>query len=150
MTQAPVSSPVLLSVEQVAELLGLQVRTVRGYVREGRLKAVKIGKQYRIAREDLAAMTGRPESEFEREPVPRRRHVEVSSIVEVSAVSPETASRITNLLLGASVSRRGGGEPLRVETLYNAVRATMKVIVVGGMEGCASVFKMINAVLEPS
>ena len=49
----------LYSVEQVADLLNLHVRTVRNYVREGRLKAVRIGKQYRIAREDLEAMTGR-------------------------------------------------------------------------------------------
>ena len=48
----------LYSVEQVANLLDLHVRTVRNYVREGRLKAVRIGKQYRIAREDLEAMTG--------------------------------------------------------------------------------------------
>ena len=39
----------MYSVEQVADLLGLHVRTVRGYVRDGRLKAVRIGKQYRIA-----------------------------------------------------------------------------------------------------
>jgi excisionase family DNA binding protein len=30
----------------------LHVRTVRKYVRDGRLKAVRIGKQYRIARDD--------------------------------------------------------------------------------------------------
>ena len=47
------------SVEQVAERLGLHVRTVRNYVRDGRLKAVRIGKQYRIARTDLEELTGR-------------------------------------------------------------------------------------------
>ncbi len=75
----------LYSVEQVAERLGLHVKTVRSYVREGRLKAVRIGKQYRIAREDLEAMTGRPEPPPE--PVLRERHVEVSSIVEIDAIS---------------------------------------------------------------
>ena len=50
----------LYSVGEVAELLGLHVRTVRNYVREGRLKAVRIGKQYRISKEDFAALTGRP------------------------------------------------------------------------------------------
>ena len=35
----------LYSVEQVAEHLGLHVRTVRNYVRDGRLKAVRIGKR---------------------------------------------------------------------------------------------------------
>jgi hypothetical protein len=34
------------------------VKTVRNYVRDGRLKAVRIGKQYRIAREDLEAFMG--------------------------------------------------------------------------------------------
>jgi excisionase family DNA binding protein len=50
----------LFSVEQVADRLGLHVRTVRAYVRDGRLKAVRIGKQYRIARADLEALTGGP------------------------------------------------------------------------------------------
>ncbi len=61
----------LYSVEQVAERLGLHVKTVRNYVREGRLKAVRIGKQYRIARQDLEAMTGRSEPA----PEPVRRSV---------------------------------------------------------------------------
>jgi len=39
----------LCSVEHVAERPGLQVRTIRSYVRDGRLTAVRIGKRYRIA-----------------------------------------------------------------------------------------------------
>ncbi len=138
----------LYSIEQVADLLSLHVRTVRNYVREGRLKAVKIGKQYRIAREDLEAMTGRPAAALEREPVRRDRHVEVSSIIEVDAVSPETASRVMNMSGGSYNSRRSGQEPLRIETIYNPERACLKVILVGGMDANASYFKMINAVLE--
>src|ERR1035438_9217480 len=117
----------LYSVEQVADLLRLHVRTVRNYVREGKLKAVRIGKQYRIAREDLEAMTGRPAGAFEREPVRRHRHVEVSSIIEVDAVSPDTANRVMNLVGGSYNSRRPGDEPLRIETIYNAERARLKV-----------------------
>src|SRR5262245_17738374 len=53
-----IMSQALYSVEQVAQRLGLHVKTVRGYVREGKLKAVRIGKQYRIAREDFEALLG--------------------------------------------------------------------------------------------
>ena len=53
-----VASEQFYSVEQVASQLGLHVRTVRNYVRDGRLKGVRIGKQYRIARADLDALTG--------------------------------------------------------------------------------------------
>jgi excisionase family DNA binding protein len=144
----------LYSVDQVAGLLNLHVRTVRNYVRQGRLKAVRIGKQYRIAREDLEAMTGRPASALEREPVQRQRHVEVSSIVEIDAVSPDTANRAMNLLGGAHNARRpspgpgDGHEPLRIETIYDAERARLKIVLIGGLDTTASYFKIIHAVLE--
>src|ERR1700691_4144751 len=109
----------LYSVEQVADRLGLHVKTVRHYVREGRLKAVRIGKQYRIAREDLEALTGRPAASFDPEPVRRNRHVEVSSIVEIDAISPDAANRITNGLLGAAKNHGQEDQPLRVESIYN-------------------------------
>src|SRR5258708_10639585 len=122
----------LYSVEQVADRLGLHVRTVRNYVREGRLKAVRIGKQYRIAAADLAAMTGRPASSFDPEPVRRHRHIEVSSIVEIDAISPDLANRVTNLLVGAANGRGQSEESLRIETIYYEQRARMKIILVRG------------------
>ena len=76
----------LYSVEQVAERLGLHVRTVRNYVRDGRLKAVRIGKQYRISRADLEELTGGTLRATVRESSRRYRHVEVSSIVQVDAI----------------------------------------------------------------
>src|SRR5579872_4201737 len=141
-------SPDLYSVEQVADLLNLHVRTVRNYVREGRLKAVRIGKQYRIAREDLAAMTGRPAASFEREPVRRERHVEVSSIVEIDAISPETFRRLTNLTVASANMRQSGQDQLRIEMVYNTERARLKIILVGSMSTNAAYFKAIQAVLE--
>ena len=53
----------------------------------GRLKAVRIGKQYRITREDLEAFTGYPVEPPARETARRVRHVEVSSVVQVDAIS---------------------------------------------------------------
>ncbi|MGW4164133.1 helix-turn-helix domain-containing protein, partial [Streptomyces sp. NPDC004788] len=52
----------LYTVEQVADLLGLHVKTVRGYVRDGRLRATRVGRQYRITRADLEEFTGVPVS----------------------------------------------------------------------------------------
>src|SRR3979490_488896 len=92
----------LYSVEQVAEQLGLHVRTVRNYVRDGRLKAVRIGKQYRIAREHLEALTEHPAAAPRSESETPRRHVEVSSIVDIEAISFESASRVTNALMAAA------------------------------------------------
>src|SRR5579872_2206438 len=117
----------IYSVEQVADLLNLHVKTVRFYVRDGRLKAVRIGKQYRISGEDLAAITGRPPASFRPEPVQRTRHVEVSSIIEIDAVSQDTANRLTNSLMACA-------RDIRVEAIYDQTRGRLKIILVGSME----------------
>ena len=134
----------LYSLEQVAERLGLHVRTVRGYVRSGRLKAVRIGKQYRVTREDLEALTGPTVDEA----VPRHRHVEVSSMVQIDAVSPETARRVTSLLVGAAKAPRDDRSPLRVETIYDDRQAKMRVIVIGSLSAAADVFRLLGVILE--
>lgn len=134
----------LYSAQEVAEQLGLHVRTVRAYLRDGRLRAVRIGKQYRITREDLEAFSGSPLTD---PPEARRhRHVEVSSIVEIDAVSPETAHRISTLLTGAST--HPGDQPLRVETAYDGERARMKVIILGGPADTKRLLEYVQAVLD--
>ncbi|MEJ8648652.1 helix-turn-helix domain-containing protein [Streptomyces sp. MS1.AVA.3] len=136
------------SVEQVAERLGLHVRTIRTYVRDGRLPAVRIGKQYRIAHEDLEAFTGRPVPAPPGETAGQQRHSEVSSIVEIDAISAETADRVTSLLMGAAANRRPEDEPLRIETAYDAERARMKIIVLGGLGVTARLLDYIEGVLS--
>ncbi|MFC9230604.1 helix-turn-helix domain-containing protein [Streptomyces decoyicus] len=136
------------SVEQVAERLGLHVRTIRTYVRDGRLPAVRIGKQYRIAHEDLEAFTGRPVPAPPGETAGDQRHSEVSSIVEIDAISAETADRVTTLLMGAAANRRPEDEPLRIETAYDAERARMKIIVLGGLGVTARLLDYIEGVLS--
>lgn len=147
-TITPVMSQVLYSVEQVARRLGLHVKTVRGYVRDGRLKAVRIGKQYRIAREDFEALTGRARSGFDPDTVRRQRHAEASSVVEIDAIAADDASRVTNSLLAAAKAPRDGDELLRVETIYDEERARLKVVVVGGLRMSAGLFELIRVLVE--
>jgi len=136
----------LLSIDQVAHHLALQARTVRGYVREGRLKAVRIGKQYRIAREDVVALTGHamPLSE----PVGRVRHVEVSSVVDVDAISADSASRVTAMLMAAVKSGGEGDQPVRVDTLYDEERGRLKIIVTGSLPTTVGLLKLITALTD--
>jgi excisionase family DNA binding protein len=141
-------SQVLYSVEQVAKRLGLHVKTVRSYVREGRLKAVRIGKQYRIAREDFEALTGRAPGGFDPDTVRRQRHVETSSIVEIDAIGPDEVSRVTNSLMAAAKGRRDGDGPLRLETIYDEERGRLKVVVIGGLRSSAGMFELIRVLLE--
>ncbi|GAA2639940.1 helix-turn-helix domain-containing protein [Dactylosporangium fulvum] len=136
----------MYSVEQVADRLGLHVRTVRGYVRSGRLRAVRIGKQYRISAADLDALVGRPD------PAAGRRTgggaVEVSSIVQVDGIDREAADRLGTLVL---TSVNGAGDPdrpLRIQTVHDEERDRMKIVILGGAAATADVLRLVEAVLE--
>lgn len=134
------------TVEEVAGLLGLHVKTVRAYVRDGRLKAVRIGRRYRITQEDLEAFTGYPVEPPAREPAPRRR-VEASTVVRLDAIGPEEMSRLSALLTAGAAGRSPGGGRLWVETVYDEERAGMKVVILGGPAETAELLKMIDALV---
>ena len=139
------NEPRMYSLEQVADQLGLHVRTVRSYVRSGRLNAVRIGKQYRVAREDLEAIFSAGNSG---NAVARRRNAEVSSVVQMSAVTQNMVLRIADHLRTAVKTPRDDGSALRVETIYDQGHAQLKVIVIGSLSGAAAVFGLLGAILD--
>ncbi|WP_405797547.1 helix-turn-helix domain-containing protein [Streptomyces sp. NBC_01506] len=144
----------LYSVGEVAEMLGLHVRTVRNYVRDGRLKAVRIGKQYRISRADFEALTGAdspaPEAgESAAADVPRGRHVEVSSIVQIDSLGPDAASRLSTFVTATAQSARGPAHSLRIQTVYDEERARMKIVILGDTAETADLLHLLGSVLGP-
>jgi excisionase family DNA binding protein len=137
----------IYSLDQVAERLGLHVRTVRAYVRDGRLKAARIGKQYRIAHADLEALLGTPVTPAA--PAGRTRHVEISTIVDIDVVAPEEAMRIANgLVAAANMNARTGTGRLRVDTSYDEVRARLKLIVSGDLAPVSAMLQLVNQYME--
>lgn len=138
----------LYSPEQVADRLGLHVRTIRNYVREGRLPAIRIGKQYRIASKDLAKLTGQPASAFDNKIAVGHQRSEVSSIVDIDAISPELADRLTTLLMGAAQGRGRRDTASRVQTIYDSDRMHMKIILVGTLEDNVAYFSLIQGLLR--
>jgi len=138
-------TPHWYTLEEVAEKLRLQVRTVRGYVRSGTLKAKRIGKQYRVTQQDLETLMG---PEAAREAIRRQRQVEVSSVVVVDALSAATAERVSNHLVGAAKAPRGDESPLRVEAIYDTERARLKIIVLGSLGAAGDLFKLLHVLLD--
>lgn len=139
----------MYSVEEVADLLGLHVRTVRGYIRAGRLEAVRIGKQYRIAAAAVEALTGRP-----RPPgggpagAGGAGRAEASSIVQIDGVGRLAADRLATVVLAGVNTGRGDGGGVRVQTVHDEERRRMKIVILGGVPATAEVLRLIDAVLH--
>lgn len=130
------------SVEQVAALLDLHVKTVRGYIRDERLPAVRVGKQYRIGREALARFTG-----TEPEPTARQRRVEVSTVVRIDGIDRSGMDRLSTMITG---SQHGASEgaPLHVQTSYDETHESLRVVVLGEPGRTAELLNLIQAIAE--
>jgi len=128
----------LLTVDAAAEALSLHAKTVLRHIREGRLRATKVGKQYRILRSDLQAFAGTPVRDAAR--------ARATAVVDVDDVDDHLLQRLTAILLGA---RRGAGEGvhLSIDVAHDPVRRSAKVIAVGAPADLAMVLKLLEACL---
>jgi excisionase family DNA binding protein len=147
-TSAATLTPALLSVEQVAAILTLHVRTVRNYVRSGSLKATRIGKQYRIGLADLEAFTGRPVASHDERVLSAGGRVEVSSIINMEGVTAALASRITHMLMATANVLRSLEQPVAVSTTYDVQLDRLRVLLAADMKSTRDFLSMISTVLE--
>jgi len=84
------------SAEQVAQMLGMHIKTIQRYMREGTLPATRIGKRWRVSGHDLSAFTERPAAE---KPVERgEAPVKASTVLDIRVGGREEAIRIVNTL----------------------------------------------------
>ena len=136
--------PLLYTIQQVAQRLDLHVKTVRRYVRDGRLKARRIGKEYRVTRADLDEFAGGGAPV----PIVRTRHVITSSIVDVDVVSPDESQRITTMVMAALNARKGEADFPNVNSLYYPEQAKLRLTITGSLSLTASLLRVIDALLE--
>lgn len=66
------------SINEVCDILQITRRTVYTYIKEGKLKAVKIGKYWRISEENLKEFieTGSPVAEGNKRPANQKKNLE--------------------------------------------------------------------------
>jgi excisionase family DNA binding protein len=130
----------LYTVAEAAERLKLHVKTVLSFIRDGRLKATRVGKQYRILQSDLDAFAGQQEPPTG---VRRTRHVDVSSIVEIDAISLETATRTVTHLQAALKGRPPEDTHAQLDTIYYQEIGRLKLIISASPDTTA---KLLNCV----
>ena len=136
------------SPDQVAEILNLHVRTVRRHIREGRLKASRIGKQYRIAASDLDGLVGSDRQHDASASASRRRRVLVSTTVDIEAIGPEQTHRITTALSGAFSTKRENRSGERLDSIYYEEQGRLRIIVNAELETTSALLGLISLVLN--
>lgn len=127
------------SVTAAAERLHLHPKTILRFIREGRLRATRVGRQYRILRSDLAALAG--------EPARAHPSIRVTAIVDIEDVDAETARGLAAYLPAA---RAGGASSdlMTIDVAYDPARPRLKVVLVGTAGDVAAMLTIAEAWLR--
>lgn len=129
------------TVEQFAERLKLHPKTVLRFIRDGRLRAVKVGKSYRILRSDMEAMVGHAPRE-------QPTGVRVTSVVDMPDVAPQAAERLARLLPAARMAREAHPDPMNIDVIYDPALRLLKVLIVGSPADTAAMLKLVDVLSE--
>jgi excisionase family DNA binding protein len=139
----------LFTVEQVAQSLNLHVRTIRNYVAAGKLKATRIGKQYRIARSDLDAFTGGPSPAVDGRRMEVYGRTDATCVVQIEAISRDSADRLTGALIGAAKAPRATSVLMNVSAAYDEERDSLRIVIMSGdLRATADLVSMVDALVK--
>ena len=130
------------TVEQIAQMLQMHPKTVQRYIREGKLRAVKVGKGWRIGGHDLSVFTER---------VPQAGETPtavVSCVADVYAADKTDAIRIVNTLTAGLNSKPAGYGQCSMQTQYIQEEQKLRVTLYGGARVTAAMLDAIAMLTE--
>jgi excisionase family DNA binding protein len=130
-----------LTVDAAANIVQLHPKTLLRHIRAGRLRATKLGKQYRVLRSDLSAFAGINKARSASE-------ARATSIVDIDEVDTVLLQRLTAVLLGASQGKSPSGTPISLDIAHDPTRGSVKVVVIASPDDVAMLLKLIAACLE--
>lgn len=131
----------LLTVDVVSEILALHRKTVLRFIREGRLRATKVGNQYRVLRSDLNAFTGAAET-------PKWNVARVTSIIDIDDVDIALVQRVSSILMGAVNGGERPATPISLDIGHDPLRQRAKVVIVASPADTSMLLMLAEGCLD--
>lgn len=134
------------TVEQAANLLSLHPKTIQRYVREGKIRANKIGKSWCIAGRDLRAFAEKSDDRVFEESGAFAEKATVSSVADIPVRDQEESGRMMNLLAAALNSRSQGDEKASMHMQYLEHEDKLRITLWGDVDFMKTVFEILSAI----
>jgi excisionase family DNA binding protein len=143
------------SVEEIAKILDLHPKTVRRFIREGKLKARKIGRTWKISQENFKEYA---HGELKQEEAPEKgqdagidyqgieQRITVSAVIEITEQESEEASRISNSLIALLNSKDPAWGRTRFDFIYHPEIRKARFILYGSPRFISAVMKSFEVI----
>ena len=138
------------TVEQIADMLDIHPKTIQRYIREGRLKAAKVGRSWRVNGHDLSLFVEGTKPAAPGLEIPMDPHVIASSVIDIQSVDKDNAIRIMNTLTAALTTKPTEYGQSSLQCQYIQWEAMVRVTLWGDIRFMAVMMDTIIALTEQS
>ena len=137
MTKGVRVSNSFFTVETTATKLDVHPRTILRFINQGKLKAVKVGRQWRIKYKDLQKFTGEETED---------KQASASAVLDIPVSGRNEADRYQTLVMASLNSRQGNESSIdrRVDCIYNRDEETVRFVLWGGITFLKDFFTLID------
>jgi excisionase family DNA binding protein len=136
------------TVEQISTMLKIHPKTVQRYIREGKLRATKIGKGWRVAGHDLSAFTESETFETPKLENQAERRVTASAVIDIITHGKEDAIRIINTLTASLNAKPPGFGQSSMQSQYIERENMVRVTLWGDIRFMAIMMDTVTALTE--
>ncbi len=144
------------SVEQIATMLDLHPKTVQRYMREGRLKAQKIGKSWRVAGHDLSVFAEGTDSAASGDAAPGMQTImasaagnaKVSSIIDIPVQNSAEAVQVANWASAAMNARAPEAGYASMNSQYIEPEKIIRFMLWGSLSFMATMMASLGELYE--
>ena len=142
----------MYTVQELAKILSLHAKTVQRFIREGKIKATKIGREWRVRKEDLrdfahAELSATPEDE----PAASTRladRVQVTAVIELDEGHSSEVSRISNSLIAVFNNKDPRFGAARYDLVYHPEVRKARFVLHGTPLFLRTILELVDVLLQ--
>lgn len=152
------------TIDQIADILGMHHKTIRKFITEGKLRANKVGKQWRISGHDLSLFMEdnnvniKSNNKLESEKIEfsngdvdsnnRTSKINVSTVIDLNEVDIEEHRRISNTILALMNSKDSKMSNSTINIKYYKSDKNLKVMLWGNIEFTNEMLDFISTIID--
>lgn len=150
------------TIDQIAEILGMHHKTIRKFITEGKLRANKVGKQWRISGHDLSLFMEdnnvniKNNNKLESEKIEfstgdvdsnnKTSKINISTVIDINEVDIDEHKRISNMLLALMNSKDSKIRNSTINIKYYKNNKNLKVMLWGDIEFTNAMLDFISTI----
>jgi excisionase family DNA binding protein len=149
--EGTIRTPAMYTVAEIAKILDLHPKTVRRFIRDDRIRARKIGREWRVRKEDLreyahGELAGRPTEDESTIPLADRVHV--SAVIELEEGNSAEVSRISNTLLAVLSGKDQAWGDSRYDLIFHPETGRARFVLFGAPQFIRTLLELVEVLME--